>query len=154
MQQHEKDIRNAVALLDHEAGETINFNAISTYFTPLADSLLHAQHGVLASIIPTTACVGRAGLESRRFISQRFHLKYVITLHDPERPAFSENCALSESLLIGSRHIHTPPPQRQNLFRSNACLKLKRMLKHYSKLLAERILFQQNGLIRYLGQAP
>ena len=103
MQKHELDIRDHLAERDSAAGRVITSNSIRTFFTPLADRLLRSDKGVLAKVIPTTACTGPSGVEERRFLAERFHVETIVTTHDPKRPNFSENTGIHESLLICRR---------------------------------------------------
>ena len=104
MQAHERSIRNAVEMIDKEAEGLIDSNSISTFFTPLADKLLHKSLGVLAKVMPTTACIGASGISERQFLAKRFHIECIIASHDPKRPNFSENTGIHESLFIGRRY--------------------------------------------------
>ena len=103
MQDRELYIRNVVAATDRAAGNAITTNSISTFFTPLADMLLKSNHGTLAKIVPTTACIGADGRKERRFLAERFHVERVITSHDPKRINFSDSTSIHESLLICRR---------------------------------------------------
>ena len=103
MQEHELDIQRKVESRDRAAGGMITSNSIRTYFSPLADMLLNEKEGVLAKVIPTTACTGTSGVPERRFLAERFHVESVITSHDPKHPNFSENTSIHESLLICRR---------------------------------------------------
>ena len=113
MQRNEIGIRDRLQSADQAAGAVITTNSIRTFFTPLADQLLRADRGVLAKVIPATACVGASGLKERQFLAERFHIELVVTTHDPKRINFSENTSIHECLLIcrrwpGSRR----PPTR------------------------------------------
>ena len=103
MQQHELDIRNMVLKRDQAAGHVITSNSIRTFFTPLADQLLRNDRGVLAKVIPVTACTGASGVDERRFLAERFHIERIVTTHDPKRINFSENTSIHECLLICRR---------------------------------------------------
>ncbi len=103
MQEHEIGIRNRLLMKDPEAGKVVNANSIRTFFTPLADQLLCGDRGVLAMVFPTTACTGESGRRERRLLARRFHVETVVTSHDPDRPNFSENTGIHESLLICRR---------------------------------------------------
>ena len=85
MQRNEIDIRNRLARADAAAGKVITTNSISTFFTPLANQLLRSDRGVLAKVIPTTACIGASGVDERRFLAERFHVERIVTTHDPRR---------------------------------------------------------------------
>ena len=103
MQQEEKRVREVVAAADPEAGALIDFNSISTFFTPMADVLLRNDTGVLGKILPTTACTSPSGVEERRFLASRFHIEVIVTTHDPKRPNFSEKATIHESLVVCRR---------------------------------------------------
>lgn len=103
MQRHEIDIRDRLQQIDAAAGAVITTNSIRTFFTPLADQVLHADRGVLAKVIPTTACIGASGLKERQFLAERFHIECIVTTHDPKRINFSENTSIHECLLVCRR---------------------------------------------------
>ena len=103
MQRNEIDIRDGVQQADELAGRTITTNSIRTFFTPLADRLLRSERGVLAKVIPATACIGASGIDERRFLAERFHVERIVTTHDPKRINFSENTSIHECLLICRR---------------------------------------------------
>ena len=103
MQRHELDIRDRLQERDPAAGHVITTNSIRTFFTPLAEQLLHSDRGVLAKVLPVTGCTGASGVAERRFLAGRFHIERIITTHDPKRIAFSENTGIHESLLICRR---------------------------------------------------
>ncbi len=109
MQGHELDIRNYILERDRLAGSVITTNSISTFFSPLAEQLLAKEHGVLAKVIPVTACTGAGGVAERRFLADRFHVERIVTTHDPKRIAFSENTGIHECLLVCRR---CPPGER------------------------------------------
>lgn len=110
MQKHELAIRDTLQERDGLAGRVITTNSVRTFFTPLADQLLRADRGVLAKVIPVTACTGAAGITERRFLADRFHVERIVTTHDPKRIAFSENTGIHECLLICRRHPDSAPP--------------------------------------------
>ena len=104
MQRNEIDIRNGLERTDSAAGGVITTNSIRTFFTPLADRLLQSDRGILAKVLPATACIGASGLAERRFLAQRFHVERIVTTHDPRRINFSENTSIHECLLVCRRH--------------------------------------------------
>ena len=112
MQQYELRIRDHLANSDPAAGGVIDSNSIRTFFTPLADQLLGSERGVLAMVLPVTACTAAAGKNERRFLASRFHIERIITSHDPKRISFSENTSIHECLLIARRCEAPPPPHR------------------------------------------
>ncbi|MCY4503594.1 MAG: N-6 DNA methylase [Alphaproteobacteria bacterium] len=104
MQQHQVSIRDRINHRDSEAGGAINHRSVRTFFTPLSEQLLRRQYGVLAMILPATACTGTAGLKERRFLARNFHIERIITSHDPKRVNFSENTDIHECLLVCRRN--------------------------------------------------
>ena len=50
--------------------------------------LIRDTSGLLARVVPTTACTNSSGLAERRFLAERFHIETVVTSHDPRRPQF------------------------------------------------------------------
>ena len=104
MQQHEQFIRDGVLHGDREAGRVINFNSIESFFAPLADKLLNEASGVLAKVMPATACTGASALQKRIFLAERFHIEKIITSHDPQNPNFSENTSIHECLMVARRY--------------------------------------------------
>ena len=103
MQRHELGIQEHLARSDRAAAGVITANSIRTFFTPLADMLIRNASGLLAMVVPTTACTGSSGVAERRFLAERFRIRTVVTSHDPQRPNFSENTSIHESLLICRR---------------------------------------------------
>ena len=119
MQSNEIVIRDRLQSSDQMAGQVITTNSIRTFFTPLADQLLKPDKGVLAKVIPATACIGASGEDERRFLAERFHVERIVTTHDPKRINFSENTSIHECLLICRRHPcgERPPTQFVSLGR-------------------------------------
>ena len=105
MQAHEVSIRDHLLQRDAKAGRVITTNSISTFFSPLADTVTKSDRGTLAKVIPTTACTGAAGIDERQFLAERFHIERIVTSHDPKRINFSENTSIHESLLICRRRV-------------------------------------------------
>ena len=111
MQKNELAIRAELKQRDKAAGETIDANSISTFFTPLADRLLNPKHGTLAKVLPVTACINASGLAERKFLADRFRVERIITSHDPKRINFSYKTSIHECLMVCRRHGGgTKPP--------------------------------------------
>ena len=91
--------------VDAAAADAVDANSISTFFSPLADRLLKQDTGVLAKVLPTTACTGESGLKERRFLASRFDIRYIITSHDPKNLNVSADVNINESLLVATRPI-------------------------------------------------
>ena len=102
VQQHERHLAQTTAEPAHR--KAINQSSIQTFFAPIADILLR-QDGVLAMVMPFTACTGAGAMEQRRLLAdqKRFHLELIVTSHDNRRICFSENTGIHESLIIARR---------------------------------------------------
>ena len=103
MQARELALRDRVAASDVDAGAVIDTNSISTFFTPLAEKLLSADDGVLAKIMPMTACTGTSGAKERRLLASRFRVRHIVMCHDPKNINLSQKTAINECLLIATR---------------------------------------------------
>ena len=103
MQQRELAVRDRVAASDAEAGGLIDANSIRTFFTPLIDKVVDQREGVLAKILPMTACTAASGLEERQFLASRFWIKYVVMCHDPKNINLSQKTNINECIVIATR---------------------------------------------------
>ena len=72
LQRRELQIRDRLAASDAEAVGFIDANSIRTMFTPPAEKILAEDGGVLATVMPVTACTGASELRERRFLASRF----------------------------------------------------------------------------------
>ena len=118
IQRRKLDIK---AQLNAPATELIDANNLSSFFTPLADALLHEGAGVLGKVLPTTACTNTSGIGERRFLAERFQIDLIVTSHDPKCPSFSFGTAIHESLLVCRRLGRNETP------RATTFIALKRM---------------------------
>ncbi len=114
MQQHEMGIRDEVEARDDAAGGVIDANSLRTFFTPLMDRLLNQESGVLASVLPVTACTNASGRPERRFQANRFQVALIVTSHDPKALSFSENTSINECLQIARRPARSRTGSRQS----------------------------------------
>lgn len=103
MQGREKDLRDRVVASNEAAGQLIDINSIRSFFTPVIDCVLDRDEGVLAKILPMTACTAASGTEERQFLASRFWIKYVVMCHDPKNINLSQETNINECLLIGTR---------------------------------------------------
>ena len=104
MQKNELVIKERLKRRDKAAGEAIDSNSISTFFTPLADRLLNPRRGTLAKVLPATACINASGLTERKLLADRFHVERIITSHDPKHVNFSYKTSIHECLMVCRRH--------------------------------------------------
>ena len=117
MQARELWIRDQVEKADAGIEGVITTNSISTFFTPLADRLISRSRGMLARVLPVTACVGTDGIAERKFLAQQFQIELIVTSHDPRQPNFSGETSIHESLLIARRSESRAPTRFVNLHR-------------------------------------
>ena len=103
LQQRELRIRDRLAVSDADGAGVIDANSIRTMFTPLAEKVLAGDGGVLATIMPVTACTGTSGLRERRFLASRFHVDMIVCSHDPREPNLSTHTSINECMLIARR---------------------------------------------------
>ena len=103
LQRRELQIRDRLAASDAEAAGVIDANSIRTMFTPLAEKVVAENNGILATVMPVTACTGASGLRERQFIASRFHIDMIVCSHDPREPNLSTHTSINECLLIARR---------------------------------------------------
>ena len=72
-------------------------------FTVLAEKLLKNDAGALALVLPSVVPTAPGNLELRKYLAQRFHIDTIVSSHDPNRIAFSENTSIGEILLVCRR---------------------------------------------------
>ena len=126
MRDREQELTSLVSSRDALAGAAIDSNSVATFFRTLADHLIDRDHGVLAEVLPTTALIGSVGVNERALRNDRFRIDCVVTSHDPNRPNFSENTNITESLMVSRRR--TDVGDRQPKF-----INLRRMPKNTSE---------------------
>ena len=75
---------------------------LGALFVPLADK--HTKvGGRIAFVLPIAMATGESWRRVRQFITDRYHLEFVITSQDPRHTNFSENTELSEILFIARK---------------------------------------------------
>ncbi len=103
MQRNELDIKDDLSRRDPDAGNVIDSNGMTTFFVPLVDRLINRSVGTLATVLPTTVCIGASGSSQRRLLANRFHVERIITTHDPKHVNFSYATDINESLMVCRR---------------------------------------------------
>ena len=104
MRKREDEILDVINQHDPAAAAAITRKTIRTFFTPLTDSLLHPDKGVLAMVWPFAACVGSTGAAERRFLADRFEVSVVVTSH-AKQLNFSASTSIHECLVVCRRKI-------------------------------------------------
>lgn len=102
MRKREDEILAIIDRHDPAAAGAISRKTLSTFFTLLADSLLHPERGVLAKVLPFAACVNLVGAAERRFLADRFEVAVVVTSH-AKQLNFSASTNLHECLVVCRR---------------------------------------------------
>jgi len=104
MQAHELALKKELSHKDPNAGETIDVNGGSTFFTALADKILDKRNGTLAMVLPVTSCVSASGFAVRKLLADRFYIERIVTTHDPKHVNFSYNTGIHECLIVARRY--------------------------------------------------
>ncbi len=92
-------------------------------FMILADHLSRDHKGDIAAVLPLMGITDKSGLEIRRFLGRRYHVDTIVSSHDPNRIAFSENTTIGDTLVIcrgWSGNGAKPPTRVINLARNPA----------------------------------
>ncbi len=105
-------IKSTLDQRDPRAAVALGKRSIRPFFTPLTNSLLSAQKGKLAKVIPATACTSENGKTERQYLANNFNIEMVVTSHDPKHVNFSENTSIHECLVMGSRNTDKNQPTR------------------------------------------
>ena len=111
MRSREDSVLATMRKHDPEAANAITKKTLRTFFTPLADSLLRKDHGVLAKVLPFAASVSSTGEHERRFLANRFEVSIVVTSH---AGSFSAATSIHECLLVCRRR--SKEDRRDTLF--------------------------------------
>ena len=80
-------------------------------FFVLAEKHLDTANGRIAFVMPTAMATNPSAAAMRRWLAQRFFIKYIIVSYDPERIYQSGNTSIGEMLLVLQRRGagETPP---------------------------------------------
>ena len=104
MRKREDEILDVINQHDPAAAAAVTRKTIRTFFTPLTDSLLHPDKGVLGTVLPFAACVNLEGGAERRFLADRFEVAVVVTSH-AKQLNFSASTSIHECLVVCRRKI-------------------------------------------------
>ena len=77
---------------------------LGSVFVAVADPHIK-RGGRIALVLPAALTTGPAWEKTRRLLTERYFLEYVVTSHDAERWSFSENTDLSEVLVIARKRF-------------------------------------------------
>ncbi len=103
----------------NDVGKMLETDTLSPSFSVLLEEVLDKQKGVIAKVMPTTACTAIDSSE-RLFWAKHFDILYIITLHCKKDLNWSVDTGITESLMIGKRRLEAesgPETQFINLIR-------------------------------------
>ena len=83
--------------------EAARLSGSANAFMVLADKMLREDVGTLAVVLPTVMATNPAALQTRKYLAKQFHIDTIVSSHDPNRIAFSENTSIGEILLVCRR---------------------------------------------------
>ena len=80
-------------------------------FFVLAEKRLNTVGGRLAFVAPTAMATNPSAAATRRYLAERFHIKYIVVSYDPRRVYQSGNTSIGEMLVVMERKgdAETPP---------------------------------------------
>ena len=107
----EERLRNREAQLYE--GLPVDQSSNANGFFVLAEKYLDADRGRMAFVMPTAMATNPSAAAMRRWLAERFGVKYIIVSYDPERIYQSGNTDIGEMLLVMERREagagETPP---------------------------------------------
>jgi hypothetical protein len=86
---------------------------LGSVFVAVADPHIK-RGGRIALVLPAALTTGPAWKKTRRLLTERYFIEYVVTSHDAERWAFSENTDLSEVLVIARKRLAEEQPEARS----------------------------------------
>lgn len=103
IQRRKGDLRDFISGDDAEMQQILNPNSLRPWFTVLMQELISRDAGVMAKVMPTTACTSIDGLHERKYFAANFHIQKIITLHNPKHLNWSAETDITESLMVMTR---------------------------------------------------
>ena len=92
------------------AGLPMDQSSNANGFFVLAEKYLDATNGRIAFVAPTAMATNPSAAATRRWLAERFHVKYIVVSYDPERIYQSGNTKIGEMLLVMERRSSDDPP--------------------------------------------
>ena len=102
IQRRRNVLANNVAMRRDDIGTMLESDSLSPAFSVLLEELIDKKKGVIAKVMPTTACLATDPSE-RIFWAKNFDILYVVTLHNSKDLNWSVDTEITESLMIGKR---------------------------------------------------
>ena len=92
------------------AGLPMEQSSTANAFFVLAERYLDTDTGRLAFVVPTATATNPSAAATRRWLAERFHIKYLVVSYDPQRIFHSGNTDIGEMLVIMERKGTGEPP--------------------------------------------
>ncbi len=104
-QQFSKEVKDALKHREQQLsqGTAIHRSNNSHAFAVLADKHLDEVTGLFAFVLPSATVNAPSAQKLRVWLSERFHIKYLIVSYDPSRIFFSGNTNIGEMLVVATR---------------------------------------------------
>ena len=100
-------IDGAQDILEQAQPEMVGLTPQKTTTGPLYVGLsllcIDQERGILGTILPTVGLTSPSGIEERRLLGRKLHVRYVLTGHEPGNVNMSQRTSGNESLVIGTR---------------------------------------------------
>ena len=106
IQSKRKDLAKQVMMRRSDVGDMLKSDSLRPWFSVLLEEVLDKEKGVIAKVMPTTACLATDPSE-RIFWAKHFDILYIITLHSAKQLNWSVDTDITESLMIGKRRLQT-----------------------------------------------
>ena len=126
-----KGLAKQVAMRRTDVANMLESNSLSPWFSVLLEEVLDKEKGVIAKVMPTTACLATDPSE-RIFWAKHFDILYIITLHSTKQLNWSVDTGITESLMVGKRRLKT------NLSPDSKFINLKKRPNSREEVLALR----------------
>ncbi len=109
--ERKKRFRKLITKSDPGLEGILNPNSVRPWFTVLMEELADREQGVVAKIMPTTACTAIDATE-RVFLAERFDIALILTIHDFRKFNWSAETDITESMLVAGRRNGDDQPTR------------------------------------------
>ncbi len=109
--QMQKDLKKLMQRHNVPANVTAGLGSV---FVAVADTCVK-RGGRIALVLPKALLSGVAWETTRRLLSEKYRVEYIVASHDPNRWNFSENTNLSEILLVAQKLNNTGSEGNQNV---------------------------------------
>jgi len=88
---------------------------LATVFVALADSYIK-PNGHFAAVLPKALLSGLSWIKTRKLLSNKYHIKYLISCHDNKKWNFTENQKMAEVLIVAKKLSSSDSEEHQTIF--------------------------------------